>query len=104
MLLQCGGSVDAMAFRSAREPWHQRLGHVHEAAMKKLPGLEDTKVEAKVCDVCAQGKLSKVSSALKKIDSSVVKWAIDQRVHILVTDWLSFGFLQAVVECVGLGA
>lgn len=100
----CGGEASAMALRSARKPWHERLGHVHEAAMRKLPGLEDAKTKSKVCDVCAQGKLTKVSTTIKKIDDYIVKWAIDNSVHQFVTDWISFGVIQAVFESVGLGA
>lgn len=41
--------------------WHERLGHLHQDAMRKLPVLEMKDEDKLVCEVCVQGKFSKIS-------------------------------------------
>lgn len=100
----CHGEADATALRARAEPWHERLGHLHEAAMKKLPGLEDSKIKNPVCDVCVQGKISKVSDRPGSVLDLCADWASQLNLLNHFTDWISLCFLKTVVECTGLGA
>ena len=62
--------------------WHERLGHLHEKALRQIPGLEEEKVGSEACDICCQGKLvrkgfhihsdRKSSKPLELIHSDVV--------------------------------
>ena len=51
--------VEAIALRTAKM-WHQRLGHLHEAAINKIPGLKEVKEDEKEkCTVCIRGKMTR---------------------------------------------
>lgn len=40
--------------------WHQRLGHLNEASMKKIPALDIDQKMHETCEVCIRGKMTKI--------------------------------------------
>ena len=45
----------------AQVSWHEKMGHLHEDAVKKIPvlkGIQDEKTE-EICSVCVQGKMTR---------------------------------------------
>lgn len=51
--------ISAVALRSI-QIWHDRLGHLHEAAIKKIPNISVTGKFSELCSVCVQGKFVKI--------------------------------------------
>lgn len=54
--------IEAKAYRSTVS-WHERLGHLHGNAMRKIPIMsvkENSKKCDEMCRVCVKGKMTKV--------------------------------------------
>lgn len=85
--------VTAKALRSASfVPWHERMGHLHEAALKKLPGLECSEIKDSPCGVCVRGKMTKVSLSFIECGANFVSklWReISYSGFNYISDWLS---------------
>jgi len=51
-------SHDGFEGVALRTVWHERFGHLHDNALRQIPGLEKEKVEKEVgCEACFKGKM-----------------------------------------------